>query len=504
MLSKQAKPLIAASIAVALLGAIVFTSPARPAAAQSPKPNGADLSSPGASYLQGLALLSKGRRLADAVKLLTVASQAEPDNARYKVTLGCAYAAQCYELSLVSLQAKYYAQSLKDHEVFLNRWKVAQRDPASLLYNTPAPPALSAPKLRGEAYPFTLSPEETKSRILATSEATQQLLSEGAILAKRGEPTERAELTSLAGWGLLLLWREPRRTVPASWPTQPGKNPTPDVALALLRDAADAQPGDLEYTRSLGDAYLIAARDKRGYGGLPARFDAVLQNQGIACLQKVALAPKQPKNIEAELWFYLGCAQSDCADKEWDSVIRSLHRAINSDGANGYPKYVLACIFAASGDDKQMTQTLVSAGNSATYTPVFYHKATPRALAWAFPAELTETHSQELALAYGLIRERSRALKSLDKNTLVSLMKFFLAISKKCLNNSQLPDLTPEEKSFYSDTFGLWSSDACDYGSEIVKYFPKDEQLPPLLKEAEELRDIGQKQYAMWQVLHLR
>jgi hypothetical protein len=406
---------------------------------------------------QGTSSLRYGRRLENAISYFREAANREPSDARVNVMLACAQAQRAYTLSRALAEKPMYERRVAS----LKAWQDAQKDETDPRYGKPAPEVGDFPTTQDDGKRFEMTPENAEARIRELSLEAIALLDTAKALSEKDDPEVRAELANLTGWTLLLLWRDPRRVVPGSWPRKNGTQEGPERVIAALESATTLQPESEMYLQALSDGCILAASDPRRFPIVrPARFDAGLHARGTALLRRIA--ERRPR--QGAFWFRVSSLEGRTDFQSAMSATRSpesteaLTRAVRAEPSNALYAYALAAVLAEPGGEARVIERVEKGNAAAPLVPARYRYAVPTVLAWAFPPEAISFPQFEVSIVASVERWVSAARKAKNAADVDRALSAMVGMQRKFGAAKNSRGLTPEEHDQFSAADLTWSS----------------------------------------------
>ncbi|MBC8103930.1 MAG: hypothetical protein H7Z41_15255 [Cytophagales bacterium] len=339
---------------------------------------------------QSVSLMRRGKRLEAAITGLTETVRREPTSRRYAVLLACAQAERAYTLAGVLAEIAQTARRAAAQQDGIARWQAAQGDPQDPLYGRPKPEfpkeVPQPTKTSDDDMPLALTENAVRSRVRELSRSSLRLLETASALPPEANPEAQAEMESLSGWTMLVLWILPRRVVPEAWPAKDGIPQGPEAIIASLERAVTLQPGNQSCRLGLADACLIAAMDKDSPFLPPTRFDKPLFEKGRRLLTEAA--KRRPR--DGALWFRVACLEGIDAtsmamyEPRTPETIDALRKAVNA-SSNALAWYCLAAALATAQDYTGMMTSLERGNTAPILVPLSVKYAAPTIVAWIFP-----------------------------------------------------------------------------------------------------------------------
>ena len=236
-------------------------------------------------YERASRLVQSGRNLEAAIKTLSSAVEKEPDNAEFRMTLGCAYASRLASVSYVSYNAEIAAAAQEAFKRRLKVWRLMQSEPEMPLFGLPEPVSPQASITPDDGRVFTAD-KEKRNEIRADLARKALLHLRKSVLLSAGlTPKTRAKIDFACGWGMLLLYRNAKdllkmeansptekgaktvvsKSAPLELKSDPAKILTvlkrdeatlyQDEIVACFKNCADFDKKKSEYPQSLAFAY---------------------------------------------------------------------------------------------------------------------------------------------------------------------------------------------------------------------------------------------------------
>ncbi|MES2465108.1 MAG: hypothetical protein V4671_31465 [Armatimonadota bacterium] len=420
---------------------------------------------------QGTYSLRYGKRLETAITYFGEAAKREPQNARLKVLLACAQAQRAYTLSLALAEAPMYERRLASFRA----WQEAQKDQTSPLHGKSAPVVGDPPKTEDDGKRFAMTPADAQARIKGLSLGAIDLLDTATQLAEKNEPAIRAELANLTGWALLLLWRDPRRVVPESWPQKDGKFEGPERVIAAFESAVTFAPGSDVYSQSLSDGCVLAATDPRRWPIIrPARFDAGLHSRGKDLLRQ--LAKRRPH--QGALWFRVSSLESRTdfysalAGPRSSESVEALQSAAKAEPSNALYAYALAAAHAGTEGDIHVIEGIENGNTGASLVPPRYRYAVPSLFAWAFPPEASTFPQLEASIVGSVERWVKAAVKENDVPRVARALKAMRGMENKFSQAKEAQGLSAAEQDYLASVAFICSDTVRNLTKTLTNDFP--------------------------------
>ncbi len=438
---------------------------------------------------QGIYALRHGKQLEGAIASLTEAAEREPANGRVKMLLGCAQAQRAHILALALVAVGVYEKRLPTYQIGLKQWQEAQKDTTSKLFGKqpPSPPVI--PQTEDDGKLLKTTPEQTAARLKELSLGAVSLMDTASELSEKDGLPERAELSNLKGWALLLLWRDARRVVPDSWPQVKGKPEGPERVIKALELSTKLQPDSEQYLQALSDGCILAATDPPRLPRVrPPRFDADLQKRGTALLKE--LAGKRPRY--GAFWFRVSCLQGSTdfyaamagSRSGSGESIESLARATRAEPSNALYAYALAAAKAGTDGEIGLLEGIEKGNSGSPLVPAFYRYAVPTAFAWAFPAEGSEFPQISASVLAGINRWVVEAKKQKKPENVARALQAVIGMHHKFAETNNNENLSPAVKDDFLGVVFTLRDVAVEVAGTLKSDFP-DAPYEALIKEAE-------------------
>ncbi len=275
--------------------------------------------------------LKSGKWFERAAGQLKEAIRREPDNYRYHLALGCAYASRAASLSYAAAFTQTLTAYNKEYSQILADWKKAQKDPEDDEYGDPRPEPI--PKMifrtKDDQKPFQMTKAQASRRVEELRTAAAAAWEKAAVLAQTD--TERAEVHNVRGWGLWLL----RRFEEPFFPSQPTESlAAPKETLTALTAATDLAPGSAVYWQALGDALPDREKATAAY-----RRSLQIQKRNAPLWYRLYRWEMKPLPPPSHIG---GPAPAPRLPTDSEPAREYLRRAAESDPSNAFTWYLLA------------------------------------------------------------------------------------------------------------------------------------------------------------------
>lgn len=295
-------------------------------------------------YADAVDNLNHGTWFERAIVQLKEAIRQEPKNEDYHLALGCAYTDRAASIAYAAGYAEFYKGDGDQYKQSLASWTKDQSDPTSDDYQKPPPvppPAFNS-YTKDDWKWFTLTPEQTKARLVDLAGEAKSEFAQAVALSK--SPADQAKAEYEEGWALDMLAMDSIVFVDYYFATQVDNAqqpiagmPKPQDVLATFARATTDDPGNAIYWESLGDvldphAQLIPSSESSiSIPPVPA-LKGMTSDQAFR--KALALDPKN-----ALLWWYI--AQFEVGSDPAKAV-PDLKQAIAAEQNNAFPMYILA------------------------------------------------------------------------------------------------------------------------------------------------------------------
>ena len=270
-----------------------------------------------------------------------------------------------------------------------------KKDPKSPAYGYPKPEPIAPPRTEDDNRLFKMGIPDAEAQVKALSLLAWQTLDKGVALRETDEPSRRAEALHVQGWSRIVLYLDAQYAVKESWPPSQTdadgvqKNILPADAkknrdallFGPLETAAELQPNNASYLRSLGDAYAFM-------GGNPHSMNPLWRKKGADILTRVLTKTPDDGLLALRINQLRGMhlpSSGPSGPNGPVSLVAMVKKAVESDKSNAFLWYSL---FAAAGEEhdyRTAMMALKSAETAPNFRMVRYVSSVPRTLQWAFP-----------------------------------------------------------------------------------------------------------------------
>lgn len=409
--------------------------------------------------------LRYGRRLETTISMYAELVRREPGSAKWRILEAAARVGRAHAL----------AQAMQDRERYIPpaeyyREQQEMRKNIFVLKDIPIPAPPPEPRTRDDNAPFTLSTEAASQRIRTLAAEAVSRLDEAAGLMEKFSPAQQAQMWNEMGWALLVLWRMPRKMVPASWPVKEGKPETPERIAEAIEKAHKLQPQNPLYLQSLSDACILASDI-----AYPSEKNTVLLHRGREALRKMLTHNRG----RAEDWYRLASLeahggfaalrrrpenqikyQEDSQKPPADEIfspdsIKTLQQAIKKDPSNPLYRYTLAAIYHSGDNREKMVEEVERGSAGRRFSLIGYKFAVPTIYAWIFPNH-DEMSVRNLLPLLGGFRSISREENPQLRNRLYPrALNALRGLERKYREALSVPGLPPEESELIQSLYSL-------------------------------------------------
>ncbi len=442
-------------------------------------------------YEEGTKLLTRGRNFERAITVLSQAVKQESENSDYVLALGCAYASRASVLSRAIEASRTYAADTEHYKAAKSKWTAAQKDPKNPAYGYAKPEPPAPPRTQDDNRLFKIAIFEAETQVRKLSLDAWQTVDKAVVLREKDTPERRAEARNTQGWCRILLYLDARYTVKASWPPEQtaknsgdGAQKTPAelaqmreaIAKTLftpLQEAADLQPNNVSYLRSLGDAYVTMGTHEHSK-------NPIYRTKGTNILTKALEKSPDDALLRLRISGLRGLRSLLGGNTSGPQLaVDVMKQVVQSDKNNAYLWYSLFAVAGDAHDYDTAMDALQKAGGASSFRMARYSVAAPKTLAWAFAAVSIDPHWQ-LVQALHFVNGHIYA----DKSSLTADAPKFehgvLVMAHRFKTAMASAELTPEERVKIEKNL-FWAAYYTTYDTHPLKdrfpQTPEDKQL---------------------------
>ena len=448
-------------------------------------------------YGEGTRLLTRGKFFAQAVSDLEQAVKKEPENSGYVLALGAAYTSRAAVLARAVLATKKYEADTVRYKAGKAKWLAAQKDPKSPAYGYPKLEPIAPPRTQDDNRLFKMEIADAEAKVRQLSLQAWQAADKAVALRQEDTAERRAEARNTQGWCRILLYVDVRYTVKESWPpdmktrsedsggVQKAVSPAETretiakMIFTPLQDAADLQPDNVFYLRSLGDAYVTMGTHEHSKN--PA-----FRTKGTDILDKALEKSPDDALLRLRIGSLRGLRSLLGGNTSGpQSVVDVMKQVVQNDKNNAFMWYSL---FAAAGDAQDYDTAMDALGKASScssFRTARYHVTTPKTLTWAFPP-LAINLRWQLVQALHFVDGRIFAEKDHPTTDAASFEHEILVMVHRQKTALSSIDLMPEERVLLEKNL-LWASTYVAAGARLLKdAFPQSAEDKQFFAEAQD------------------